>query len=228
MTDNSEHKHQYYLAVIPVLGYVCMMAYEAGRFSYLGVSPEYLELTSQRIAELAVITFIAVLGLATLLNFLFALSESSRRWEMIVGRVLLWLVVLSVPVIVFVSDKLQDSVMAISALIAATYELTARRGHANASRLRKSINRLAGSYLWMVLSAGFITALFYRAGEISQEFDETALVLQDSPESMVIGQYAGNLLIKVYEPKTGRLEKCFRLQAGDGVHIVEARTGRLH
>src|ERR1044072_7664384 len=97
MTDHSEFKHQYVLAVVPAVAYFCILAYEAGRFSYLGISPEYLELTIQRIAQLGLITLLAILALGILLTELVAIAKSSSEHRSLFGRILLW----TIPLVVF-------------------------------------------------------------------------------------------------------------------------------
>ena len=90
MPDSTEHRHQYYLAAIPFVAYFCIFAYEAGRYTYLGIPLDYLEVPVQRIAQLAFIALLCVLIGAALLTFLIALAESkSQNWSFF-GKVLLW------------------------------------------------------------------------------------------------------------------------------------------
>ena len=79
MPDSAEHRHQYYLAAIPFVAYFCIFAYEAGRYTYLGIPLDYLEVPVQRIAQLAFIALLCVLIGAALLTFLIALAESKSN-----------------------------------------------------------------------------------------------------------------------------------------------------
>ena len=227
MADSGEHKHQYYLAAIPFVAYFCMLAYEAGRFAHLGISPEYLELSSQRIAQLAFITLLAVLVLAALLTFLISLAESSSENWSFFGSILLW----TLPAVVFtalLAPGWLNFLMAIGAgLVKATDPFVTRKAGATRTQGQNRMQNLRNDLLWPILLLGFTSVLFYRSGEIIQQFDETALVMKNNPSAIVVGAYSGSLLIKDFNPRTGQLVKGFRLAPSDGTAIVEVKVGRL-
>jgi hypothetical protein len=227
MTDSDEHRHQYYLAAIPFVAYFCMFAYDAGRFAHFGISPEYLELSSQRIAQLAFITLLALLLLAALLTYLISLAESSSENWSFFGSILLW----TIPAVAFaalLAPGCWNFLMAISVgLIKATDPFFPRKTRAIRTKGQERMNNLRNDLLWIILLLGFTSVLFYRSGEIVQQFDETALVMKSNSSAIVVGAYSGSLLIKDFDPRTGRLISGFRLVPSDGATIVEVKVGKL-
>ena len=227
MPDSAEHRHQYYLAAIPFVAYFCIFAYEAGRYTYLGIPLDYLEVPVQRIAQLAFIALLCVLIGAALLTFLIALAESkSQNWSFM-GKVLLW----ALPLVGFtalLAPELFNFLMAIGvAIVKATDTPPVLEDRTQTNLAQRRMGRLCNDLIWIALLVGSTSLLFYRAGELLQQQERTAVVDAAKPAHMIVGAYEGALIIKRFDTKTHQLAKGFMLLPAQDVEIVQVEVGPL-
>jgi hypothetical protein len=236
MTDTSELKHQYYLAVIPFAAYCCVLAFEAGRYAFLGIPAEYVELSSQRIAQLGFITILSVLGLFILITHLIELAESSSQTKSLLGRIVLW----GLPIIgtaSLLSPHWTTMLMAIGVTLVKSTDPYPTEQHEiveteesvlHEQFVKKRMSNFRNNTIWLIVFIGTTSLIFYRAGELFQTYNDTSLVFVNSQNSIVVGTYSGSLLVKTYDIKSKKLFDGFRLEQFDSkLTLAERKTGRL-
>ena len=181
----------------------------------------------QRIAQLAFIALLCVLIGAALLTFLIALAESkSQNWSFM-GKVLLW----ALPLVGFtalLAPELFNFLMAIGvAIVKATDTPPVLEDRTQTNLAQRRMGRLCNDLIWIALLVGSTSLLFYRAGELLQQQERTAVVDAAKPAHMIVGAYEGALIIKRFDTKTHQLAKGFMLLPAQDVEITQVEVGPL-
>lgn len=229
MADStSDHKHQYALAAAPLVAYFCMLTFEQGRYDFLGIPRDFVELPSQRIAQLGASTVFLLMLLSAVVFFFYHLSSSKTKSVAYVARSFFY-ALFYVPLAYIATNNVWAVAIALVISLASPWlhanESKETRG---ATEGRKSAKELAQDVGGFLLLSIFFVSVFFGFGKISQRNNVTYNVLTNDHSKVVVGTYNERFIIKSFDPKTRKLEPGVSLVAGsERIDISTAQVGPL-
>ncbi|MDQ8051058.1 hypothetical protein [Luteibacter sp.] len=157
-TSSWSLKEGYILALAPAIGLFCVSQYESGRFAYLGVPAEFMDLPVTRLigGGTAIVVFGAILFACIVKARAFLGSKSG--WRRIVGSFILAFVLFGLPPLLLASSR---NVVIWSFLIplglafsGSTDDSTDQKKESKSSEIM-ALLLFGGLLAWMVFAIGF-------------------------------------------------------------------------
>jgi hypothetical protein len=210
------------LAGIPAASFFCMYMYESGRYSFVGVPPEFVEIPLNRMPILlsSMIFLICLWLITALLSFHLQNSENKyRKWF---GN-FLFILILFGPIPFLVNPSLIGLGLAI--FVAIGFAMDPRnisgspenKAATDTSKYSDEQKRMQsiGLFLFMIF---FFSAMLFAAGKAIQSKQASYMTLDGLPNHVIVGTYAGSFIAKQFNPTTLRLRT--------GVILVPIDSGR--
>lgn len=204
--DTWTWKEGYVLALAPAVGLFCVNRYEAGRFAYLGIPTELIDLPVSRLIAggTAIVVFGAILFACLRSARTLFLAESG--WKRFMGSFVLFFMLVALPILM-VSTTLNPvawGLMLTTSLALATADTPKKEPDAvgdEPTEQAKDTSSLAGFAFMSLL----LTALIYGFGFFAERTSIERMCLPDRPNAFVAGFYGDRAIVKHIEPKTGRV-----------------------
>ncbi len=210
-----------------------MYTYEAGRYSFLGVPPEFVEIPLNRMPVLlSNMVFLICLWLIVALLSLH-LQKNQNKYVKWFGNFLFLLILLG-PIPFFVNPSLIGLGLAVFVAagfamdprnISGTPENKAATDTSKYSDEQKKMQSI-GLFLFMIF---FFSATLFAAGKAIQSKQTSYMTLDGLPNHVLVGTYSGNFVAKQFNPATRRLRTGVILVPIDSGHtqIVRSISVRL-
>lgn len=226
--SSSDHKHQYALAAVPLVAYFCMLTFEQGRYDFLGVPREFVELPPQRIAQLGASTVLLLILLSAVVFFVYHLTSSNNKVVSHLAKSFFY-ALFFVPLAYIATSNFWSVCVAVLISLFSPWAY-ASDGNAREARTdgRRAAKDIAEEMVVFLVLAVFFVGIFFGFGKISQRSDTTYNILTGDPSKIVVGSYNDNIIIKSYDLKTGKLQPGVSLISNDQrLDISITRVGPL-
>lgn len=203
-------RSQFLLAAIPAASFFCMFTYESGRYSFLGVPPEFLEIPISRMPVLltGMALFISMWLIAAFFSFHLQKSDTKIiRW---LGHfLLLFLLFGAIPFLV--NPTWVGLIFAAVVIAGLTIDPRNRSGTPENKAAVDTSNLSENQYAMRQIGLTIFMFIFFSitlagAGWCLQSKSESYLVLDGLPSHVIVGAYSGNFIAKQYDQKTLHLK----------------------
>lgn len=220
--------HQYFYAAFPLIAYFCMLTFEQGRFDFLGVPREFVELPPQRIAQLGASTVLVLLLLSGIVFFVYSLVSTKNKFVSHLAKSFFW-ALFFVPMAYLTASNFWSIALALVVSLISPWAFDDKSDSStDTGDQSKSTKNLAGSMVALLFVALFFVGIFFGFGRISQGNETDYMVLVSDNSKIVVGFYEGKMILKGYDAKTKKIQPNVTLQSGDqSIDIGVVKIGPL-
>lgn len=208
----------YALALLPAFAFFCVQRYEAGRFGYLGVPTEFIDLTILRLigGGTALLVFAVVLYAALRWGREFLAAKTG--WRRFVGYLLISLVLFGIPQYMQASTR---NALIWATILTLCFALSASSGDERSDEVKGEGRLEPLGFLFFV---GMVAVLIYSLGFFVERMSINRLCLTDEPSAFVVAMNGESAVLKRVKVGGGELLPGVSLQKlGDETHFQECR-----
>lgn len=225
-------RETFLLALTPALGVFCLYRYEAGRYLFLGIDSDLIDLPMSRVVLAATaLILIAVLWvfLASVIRDLFNQQGRFKKYRSFLGTFLLWFLMFGWSLFMLDPTALGLGRSLFACLLLSGVGLdspSSKSSAAVAERPEKSSFR--GDLVGFTIMSLLFMLLVYSAGYYLERMSLQRTCIASRPNSFIVGRSGDGFLIKKYDPKLHALEEGFSIEPLDrGLNLATCHTGSL-
>lgn len=190
-------KEGYILALAPAIGLFCINRYEAGRFSYLDIPSELIDLPVTRLISGGTAIAVLAVVVAYFLRWAGVFLRAKSGWREFVGTFLLFFALLGIPQLL---QATTPNALIWAFLIPLCFAMGGPSGSSEPSKTPQ-MSDLTG----FLLLSGIVAWLLYSFGFFAERVSRERMCVAGTANAFVAGFYGDRAIVKRVDPKTRRL-----------------------
>lgn len=214
---DSQDRHQYYLAIVPPVATFCLYTFEQGRFKFLGIPGEFVEMGLNRIVSLLSGILLSSLFIFFVLVFSVRIQEGKNKIAKYFCSGLLVFLIVS-PITLVSRPTLAGLVLTLVVVLGFTMSFLEEDAPVKTEQEKSDGSGIYPRHVGgMIAIFLYFSMLFFVFGHFFQSTATRWVVFKSHPNAVYVGTYGGQYLLKKVNWKDGALKPGFLLVPMDSV-----------